>query len=710
MNTRLRTACAAAALGLALPASAATYTVAKFTDDTDTSNPASLSLRAAVILANQNPGADTIQLPPGTYTLTLAGQGETAAATGDLDILDDLSIVGAGGDAEGDPAATIVQAGTDMGNGIDRVFNINPLRDRNLNVSFKALTVRHGRMTDPAQPWGGGILAAMHFDGKLEIYNCVLESNTVSTYDPAGTPGLRYLGTGGGLLAYTKAGPKEDMLDPRLRIEKSIFRDNVAGQTGGGFYADTFFTLELLDSVIEGNIAGSPAGLADDTYMYGGGANIGIGQTNDNSRSALVRNVTVAGNTAYGDGGGLVLGAVAPLTVDHVTVSGNRAYKDGGGLWLGGENADLRHVTITGNRADADGTGTGAGGGLTVNTSHPSYSVVLRNSIVAGNWRGTGSTADDVADWTGSPTGLNGASARNIVGTQAAGMNLNAATNLLGADPRLAPLADNGGRGKSHALLADSPALDAGDNALIPAGVTTDQRGLPRVLDAADADPTATVDIGALEMFPVVQQIAAQSAPRNTATQVPFNVGGAGYAPYFGGMTLTATSDNQAIVPDGGLAISGTDKQRTLSITPGSQLGSATITLTASAVVNGKTLTATSAFALDVVPDIVAEVASPGDTADDLLKNAREYLRGGVRLVWIVYPYTQEVHAYWPGKNQVRVYSLMDELDAGDILPGFHTPAPSEVPQAITSPASSTRSRDRWLTISAGEKIRSDTG
>lgn len=78
--------------------------------------------------------------------------------------------------------------------------------------------------------------------------------------------------------------------------------------------------------------------------------------------------------------------------------------------------------------------------------------------------------------------------------------------------------------------------------------------------------------------------------------------------------------------------------------------------------------------ALDVVPDIAAEVVSPGDTADELIAKAREYLRGGVRLVWIVYPLAQEIHAYLPGARDVRVYFSADELDAGDILPGFRTP------------------------------------
>lgn len=77
--------------------------------------------------------------------------------------------------------------------------------------------------------------------------------------------------------------------------------------------------------------------------------------------------------------------------------------------------------------------------------------------------------------------------------------------------------------------------------------------------------------------------------------------------------------------------------------------------------------------ARDVVPDIAVEVVSPGDSADDLIAKAREYLRGGVRLVWIVYPLAQEVHAYLPASRSIRVYFASDELDAGDILPGFST-------------------------------------
>ena len=59
-------------------------------------------------------------------------------------------------------------------------------------------------------------------------------------------------------------------------------------------------------------------------------------------------------------------------------------------------------------------------------------------------------------------------------------------------DPNLGPLADNGGPTLTHALMTDSPAINAGSNALVPAGATTDQRGLPRFV--------GVVDIGAYEV------------------------------------------------------------------------------------------------------------------------------------------------------------------------------------------------------------------
>src|SRR5512138_1392513 len=77
------------------------------------------TLRAAIMEANALAGADIITLPAGTYQLTLANAGganEDNSATGDLDINQSLTINGAGS------GTTIIEAGTNTSNGIDKVI------------------------------------------------------------------------------------------------------------------------------------------------------------------------------------------------------------------------------------------------------------------------------------------------------------------------------------------------------------------------------------------------------------------------------------------------------------------------------------------------------------------------------------------------------------------------------------------------------------
>ena len=71
------------------------------------------SLRDAISQANANPGPDTINVPAGTYTLTIAGASEDVNATGDLDVTGPTTIIGAGS------GSTIIDA-----NGIDRVMDL----------------------------------------------------------------------------------------------------------------------------------------------------------------------------------------------------------------------------------------------------------------------------------------------------------------------------------------------------------------------------------------------------------------------------------------------------------------------------------------------------------------------------------------------------------------------------------------------------------
>jgi hypothetical protein len=77
---------------------------------------------------------------------------------------------------------------------------------------------------------------------------------------------------------------------------------------------------------------------------------------------------------------------------------------------------------------------------------------------------------------------------------------LAAVSDLSGTDPPLGPLADNGGPTLTHALLMDSPAIDAGDLSDFPA---TDQRGYDRPNDG-NPDGIPAPDIGAFENVKMV--------------------------------------------------------------------------------------------------------------------------------------------------------------------------------------------------------------
>jgi Uma2 family endonuclease len=71
-----------------------------------------------------------------------------------------------------------------------------------------------------------------------------------------------------------------------------------------------------------------------------------------------------------------------------------------------------------------------------------------------------------------------------------------------------------------------------------------------------------------------------------------------------------------------------------------------------------------------VVPDLAIEIVSPSNTADEIAEKLEEYFRVGVRIVWVVYPRQTKVYAY-TSPSEVRVVTVGDELDGGDVFPGF---------------------------------------
>ena len=75
----------------------------------------------------------------------------------------------------------------------------------------------------------------------------------------------------------------------------------------------------------------------------------------------------------------------------------------------------------------------------------------------------------------------------------------------------------------------------------------------------------------------------------------------------------------------------------------------------------------------EVAPDLVVEIASPGDSRRELNDKALMWLSFGVRLVWVVHPDTRTVDAHRTN-HPVITLSGTQALDGLDILPGFTYP------------------------------------
>ncbi|HEX8772070.1 MAG TPA: tandem-95 repeat protein [Pyrinomonadaceae bacterium] len=300
------------------------------------------------------------------------------------------------------------------------------------------------------------------------------------------------------------------------------------------------------------------------------------------SGTVTLTNMLFTGNTVInGDGGGVAAASGTTLNLRNSTISGNTA-REGGGLASSGGTFNLLNVTITNNNANGN-TGTGAcpaagsingsGGGIDTNNNITN----ITNTIISGNIAcGPGQNA------SGAFTTEN--------------------NNLFDGDQKIAALADNGGLTRTHALLAGSPALDAGDNTAADAiPLTTDQRGagFSRKRDAADADTTQTVDIGAFEADPSVEDITDKSTNEDTLIVVPFNVGDAATA--FD--SITATSGNTTLVPNlaANINITGSGSSRNLNITPAAnETGTSTITVTATKTISGTAVSMSDTFVLTV--------------------------------------------------------------------------------------------------------------
>jgi parallel beta-helix repeat protein/predicted outer membrane repeat protein len=332
-------------------------------------------------------------------------------------------------------------------------------------------TASHSTFTSNfASQYGGGI----NNDGPLIVSDSTFTSNSA--------------GVGGGGISSGAT----------VTLSGSTFTNNFAGSRGGGINTDGTLTVSAC------TFSGNDAGTGSSNGWGGGVANTG---------TLTMTNCTVSGNTAGAPSGtrgyGGAVNNYGTLTMTNCTVSGNTAgtgssYGWGGGLRIRAGLVLLTNCTISGNVA-----GTAEGGGAGGGVFNDSTATTLNNTIVAGNTT-PGRGADDIHDTQ------NVSGAYNLIGTGGSAGLLNGVNgNIVGvAHALLAPLGNYGGPTQTMDLQPGSPAIDAGSNALLPAGLTTDQRGRTRIVNG-------TVDIGAFEVqstaTPYFTSVPPTKAPQNVA-------------------------------------------------------------------------------------------------------------------------------------------------------------------------------------------------
>ncbi|MFO0798581.1 MAG: choice-of-anchor Q domain-containing protein [Gemmataceae bacterium] len=320
------------------------------------------------------------------------------------------------------------------------------------DVTLAGLTLTNGKVTNAS---GGAVL----FDsaGTLTVVDSTLSGNSADSDGGAG-------GAGGAIYAVAAGSA--------VRVSGSTFSGNSADWGGGAICA---VVVSVSGSTFSGNSA--VGGLGGAIYA---------------------NRVSVSGSTFSGNSagkGGAIYSLSAAVTVSQSTLAGNTAAGNvgwGGAIYSNSGAVAVTQSTISGNTANS-------GGGI-YSVSGP---VTVRNSIVAGN-TGT-AAAPDISPGSGGLTVESSLIGRNDgTGLTPTGPTPDASGNLIGSaaapiDPRLGPLANNGGPTQTMTLLADSPARNRG-SAAVASAFTTDQRGAP----FARVYGGGTVDMGAFEALELV--------------------------------------------------------------------------------------------------------------------------------------------------------------------------------------------------------------
>ncbi len=337
----------------------------------------SCSLREAVRKANATAGTDTITLAAGTYTLSIPRNpaDHSTALTGALYIQDSVNIVGAG------QATTIIQGGSTSTNGVDMVFAVNEDIDSitSATASFSNLTIKFGRNRGSVAGFdgdGGG----MEFDtgtggtSNLTLTNVTFDSN--ATLD----------GNGGGLAAFNASSGLAAGGPGLVTVNNCIFTNNsvkeaIPPATGSGGGIMVFDLMRIL-------INPGTTSLTNNTST-GSGAGMMIFSAGSGSRTSNIHGVTITGNVAQIDGGGLWTAANTVVDqsslIDNNQATGANGLGSGGGIRVNVASPDtvsLSKITVTNNKAKVSGAGIAVGNGSGGGGTTIAFSRLAGNSFL----------------------------------------------------------------------------------------------------------------------------------------------------------------------------------------------------------------------------------------------------------------------------------------------------------------------------------------
>ncbi|MDT3778353.1 DUF2341 domain-containing protein [Nitrospira sp. MA-1] len=359
--------------------------------------------------------------------------------------------------------------GADIAASIDRTGHVSEYANWELEVStgFIETSIVIDQATQDA--WEG-VLATYTVTTTTDGGAGSLRQAIINANANAGTDTITFVGSGTYLLTITGTGENAAATGDLDITESLNIIGNGAGSTiidasGLGGTPDRVFDIRTGITTMSG------------VTIKGGSGVTGAGIETQSGTTLDLIDVELRENFSAGNGGGIFNSAT--LTLDRVTIANNTASGNGGGIYFsGGVGGTLTNVTISSNSA-------ANGGGL----YNSNTTVTILNSTIADNSTGIAQLGGAaITQLKNSILDNVGANANTPLTSMGFNIDSDGTAGIGGPiDPRLAGLADNGGPTRTHALLAGSPAINAGTATGAP---TVDQRGATR---------DASVDIGGFE-------------------------------------------------------------------------------------------------------------------------------------------------------------------------------------------------------------------